>query len=75
MSTSAKRRRENTMRRRAHRGMAQETHGRLGDEAKEQIRILADEACSHTSVQRSAWNLNTELRVATVKGNALVLQS
>ena len=57
--------------------LAHETHGHLGDEAKEQMRTLADEACSHTSVQRSviARNLKTELSVATVKGNALVFQS
>ena len=42
--------------------------------AKGEIRMLADEACSHTSVQKSAFvcNLKTELRVATVTGNALV---
>ena len=36
-----------------------------------------DEACSHTSVQRSAFvrNLKTKLSVTTVKGNALVFQS
>ena len=28
--------------------LVHETHGRLGDEAKEQIRILADEACCHS---------------------------
>ena len=39
--------------------------------------MLADEACSHASVPRSAFvrNLKTELSVATVKGNALVFQS
>ena len=57
--------------------LAHETHGRLGDEAKEQIRLLADEACSDSSVQRSAFvgNLKTKLSVATAKGNALVFQS
>ena len=46
-------------------------------EAKEQIRMLADETCSHSSVQTLAlvWNLKTKLSVATVKGNALVFQS
>ena len=39
--------------------------------------MLADEACSHSSMQRLAFarNLKTELSVATVKGNALVFQS
>ena len=57
--------------------LAHETHGRLGDEAKEQIRMLADEACGHSSVQRSAFvrNLKTELSIATVKGSALVFHS
>ena len=57
--------------------LAHETHACLGDEAKEQIRMLADEACSHSSVQISAFgrNLKTEISVATVKGNALVFQS
>ena len=57
--------------------LAHETHGRLGDEAKEQIRILADEACCHSSVNRSTFirNLKTELSVATVKGDALVFQA
>ena len=54
-----------------------ETHGRLGNEAKEQIRILADKACCHTSVKRSTFirNLKTERSAATVKGNALVFQA
>ena len=57
--------------------LAPETHGRLGDEAKEEIRMLSDEACSHSLVQRSALvrSLKTELSVVTVKGNALVFQS
>ena len=57
--------------------LAHGTHGRLGDEAKEHIRMLADKACSHSSVQRSASvrNLKSELIVATVKGNALVLHA
>ena len=57
--------------------LAHETHGRLGDEAKEQIRILADEACCHSLVNRSTFirNLKTELCVATVKRNAPVFQS
>ena len=57
--------------------LAHETHGRLEDEAKEQSRMLADEACRHSSMQRLAFvrNLETELSVATVKGNALVFQS
>ena len=44
---------------------------------KEQIRILADEACCHSSVNRSTFirNLKTELSVATVKGSALVFQA
>ena len=39
--------------------------------------MLADEACSHSSVQISmcSRNLETELSVATVKGNALVFQA
>ena len=38
-------------------------YGRLGDEAKEQIRMLVDEACSRRSVQTSAFvrSLKTEL--------------
>ena len=54
-----------------------ETHGRLGEGAKEQIRILPDEACSHSSGNRSACTreLKTEHRVTMVKGNALVFQS
>ena len=46
--------------------LAHETHGRLGDEANEQISMLADETCSHSSMQRSAFirNLKTELSVA-----------
>ena len=61
----------------AYATLAHETHGRLGDEAKEHIRMLADEACSRSSVQRSAVvrNLKTELSVATFKGNAVVFQS
>ena len=57
--------------------LAHDTHGRLGDVAKEQIRILADEACCHSSVSRSTFirNLKTELSVATVKGNTLVFQA
>ena len=49
----------------------------MGDEAKEQIRMLADEACSHSSVLRSAFvrNLKTALSVATVKGSAFVFQA
>ena len=35
--------------------LAHETHGRLGDEAQEQIRILADEACCQSSVNRSTF--------------------
>ena len=37
----------------------------------------ADEACSYSSVHRSAFvrNLKTELSVATVKGNALVFET
>ena len=60
-----------------HATLAHDTHGRLGDEAKEQIKMLADEACSHSSVQISmcSRNLETELSVATVKGNALVFQA
>ena len=60
-----------------HAMLAHETRGYLGYEAKEQIRMLADEACSHSSVQRSAFvrNLKTELSVATMKGNALVFQA
>ena len=44
---------------------------------KEQIRILADEACCHSSDNRSTfiWNVKTELSVATVKSNALVFQA
>ena len=44
-----------------------------GDAAKEQIRILADEACCHSSVNRSTLirNLKTELSVATVKAMPL----
>lgn len=30
--------------------LAHETHGRLGDEAKEQTRMLADDIYSHSSV-------------------------
>ena len=35
--------------------------------------MLADEACSHTSVQRSEFvrNLKIELSASTVRGNAL----
>ena len=57
--------------------LAYEIHGRLGDEAKEQIRMLADEACSHSSVQISAFfrSLKTELSVAAVKDNALVFHA
>ena len=54
--------------------LVHETHGRVWDEAKERIRMLADEACSHISVHRPALvgNLKTKPSVATVKGNALV---
>ena len=57
--------------------LAHETHGHLGDEAKEPIRMLPDEACSRSSVQRSAFarNLKTELSVATVRGNAVLFQA
>ena len=50
----------------------------MGLEAKEQIKMMADEACSHESaVDRSAFvrNLKTELSVATEKGNALVFHA
>ena len=44
---------------------------------REQIRKLADEARSHSSVHRSEFvgNMKTESSVATVKGNALVFQA
>ena len=38
--------------------LAHETHGRLGDEAKQQIRMLEDEACCHSSVNRSTFIRN-----------------
>ena len=53
-------------------------HGRLGLEAKEQIKMMAAEACSHGSaVDRSVFvrNLKTEQSVATVKGNAPVFHA
>ena len=39
--------------------------------------MLADEACSHSAVQKSAFfrSLKTEHSVATVQGNALVFQA
>lgn len=42
--------------------------------AKEQIRLLADEACNNGLVDRSGLirNLHTELRIANFEGNALV---
>ena len=57
--------------------LAHETHGRLGDEAKEHIRIFADEACGHSSVNRSTFvrNLKRELCIATFKDSALVFQA
>ena len=56
--------------------LAHETHSRLGGEAEEQNRMIAHEACSHISVQRSAFvrNLSTDLSVATLKDNATVSQ-
>lgn len=47
-----------------------ETHGRMGLEAQEQIR-------TGTELDRSAFvrNLNTELSVATLKGNAQVFNA
>ena len=38
--------------------LAHVTHGRLGDEAKEQIRVFGDEACSHSSMKRLACTMN-----------------
>ena len=38
--------------------LVHETHGRLGDEAKQQIRMLEDEACCHSSVNRSTFIRN-----------------
>ena len=57
--------------------LAHETHGSLGGEAQQQIKLMADEACSHGAVGRSAFagNLKTELSLATVKGNARVLHA
>ena len=45
--------------------LAHQCHGSLGDEVKEQMRMSADEACSHGSVQRSALvrSLKTELSI------------
>ena len=39
--------------------------------------MLADDACSYSSVQRSAFvmNLKTALSVATVKGSGFVFQA
>ena len=54
-----------------------ETHGRLGEAAKAEIKYLADVASSGGRVDRGAFirNFKTELSVAHVKGNALVFQA
>ena len=53
--------------------LAQETrgHDRWEDEAQEQIRMLADEACSHTSVQRAAVFRNLKLSLALLQSRAM----
>ena len=61
--------------------LAHEANGRRGDEAQEQARCMADEACSHGPVDILAHfrngveelnALKTGLSVATVNGNAPV---
>ena len=51
--------------------LAHETHGRLGDEEEEQIRMLADEACSHASVHRSAFVGTSKLSLALLHSRAM----
>lgn len=52
--------------------LAQRCAWTFGFESKEQMTMMADEACSQGSVDRAAFvrSLKTELRVALAKGNA-----
>ena len=79
VSSNGRRPREGIMQRRVPQGtplLPWRTRLLRGD-AQEQIKLMVDEACSHGPVESFVFvrNFKTELSVATVKRNALVLRA